>query len=429
MNTFPRKMLLGALWLFPFGIGLFIGNQTADKQATFPDPSSMEAAASHRSTSTRTVNSSAERNNSLSNTFSLNGSAEERREQACSQLADILNVSDRVERTRQLLAFIDQLSPLDFESVISGFSEAGWVDFNRGEFSFLLSSWMSQDPLAAIEYLKQNEEDGWSRKVAISAWASENPEAAANAIKGLEDGGKVNDWIVGLIQGMARSDPQAALLAIQQMPKNDTQKTAIREILPEVVSRGIEFAGEWIEMIDDPKLQNDTARRLGGVLAKRDPVAASDWVSQLKTVNSRRNASEVVSEIYASQDLDAAITWTESLPQDTLTEAAEGVAKHLARRDPAEAAYWLQQLGNDPDLDGARIQFIRESMNNSPEVTLENIHTLSRPADQDKYYRHVLGTWKKSNQEAAISWAQENSESISEKVYKSIVPKKQRAME
>ena len=428
MNTFPRRMLLGALWLLPLGIGVFIGNQTTDKQAPLPAPSSLAVAASHRSASILNVNNSTERTYRGSNTFTLHGSAEKRREQACSQLADILNVSDRVERTRQLLAFIDQLSPSDFESVISGFSEAGWVDFNRGEFSFLLSSWMSQAPLVAIEYLKQNEQDGWSRKVAISAWAAENPEAAANAIKGLEDGGKVNDWIVGLIQGMARSDPQAALLAIQQMPKDDTQKTAIREMLPEVVSRGTEFAGEWIEMIDDPKLQSDTARRLGGALAKRDPEAASDWVSQIKTVDSRRDASEVVSEIYASQDLDAAMTWAETLPQDTLTEAAEGVAKHLARRDPAEAARWLQQLGNDPDLDGARIQFIRESMNDSPEVTLENIHTLSRPADQDKYYRHVLGTWKKSNQEAAISWAQENSESISERVYNSIVPKKQRDM-
>ena len=99
MNTFPRKVLLGALWLLPLGIGVFIGNQTTDKQASLPAPSSLAVAASHRSASILTRKNSTERTYRGSNTFTLHGSAEKRREQACSQLADILNVSDRVERT------------------------------------------------------------------------------------------------------------------------------------------------------------------------------------------------------------------------------------------------------------------------------------------------------------------------------------------
>ncbi|MDB4353685.1 hypothetical protein N9Z02_00105 [Akkermansiaceae bacterium] len=424
MNAPSRKLLFCAGWLLPLLIGIIIGRQTSSKALpSFVETPQNDKFVSEGPTNVKGTSISDRDTHSFDKPVTFNGSLQESPAHASALLADILNISGRVERTRQLLAFVDQLNPSEFESVIAGFTDAGWVDFNRAEFSFILSSWMSQDPLAAVNYLKKNEGDGWSRKVAISAWAAEDPEAATNAVRGLKDEGKVNDWVVGLIQGIARNDPHRAVLALQEITNGDTKKTAIREMLPEVVSRGTDFASEWIELIDDSKLQLETAGRLGGALANRDPESAAAWVAGVSAVETRRNASEIVAEIYASQDLDSAKSWVESLPQDTLTEAAEGVTKHLSRKDPAEAARWLQTLGTDTDLDGARIRFIRESMKTAPEITLNNIHTLSRPDDQERYYRQVLGTWAKLDKNAAISWAQENSESLSERVYKSIVPK------
>jgi len=72
---------------------------------------------------------------------------------------------------------------------------------------------MTLDPHAAINYLRTSEPDGWSRKTTIAAWAAEDPDAAAAAIQGFDDGGKVNDWVVGLIEGMSRNDPGGALLS------------------------------------------------------------------------------------------------------------------------------------------------------------------------------------------------------------------------
>jgi hypothetical protein len=339
------------------------------------------------------------------------------------ELSDILNTGNRVERTRQLLSFIDQIDNTGMAEIITGFKEAGWVDFNRSEYSMLISSWMDRDPFTAIAYLDENEADGWTRKIAISSWASEDPEAAANAIQGLEDGGKVNDWVVGLIEGMARNDPEGALATLEDLPGGDTKWQAIRGVLPEVVLRGAGFAGEWIEQIDEPKLQRETAKRLAQSLAVRDPEAASNWISNMTKSGTRRDASEVVSEIYAEQDLEAAQAWTESLPLDTMTEAAEGVAKHLTRKDPAEAAQWLLKLGDDPNLDGARFRFLREARGSDPQIALENVSTLSRPNDQEKYYRDILKHWQKNDREAATEWAIANVESLPEKVFKSVVPK------
>jgi len=347
MKVSPRGSLTAVSWLIALGIGLIIGrhglptssesdqnkNRTSqnEKQIGFRFQESGESPQQKRN-SRREISST-----------SVTGPEQEDRSRRMIELSDILNTSNRIERTRQMLSFIDQIDDRQMAGIIEGFRDAGWVDYNRSEYTMLISAWMDRDPFTAIAYLDTNETDSWTRKTAISAWAADNPEAAANAIQGLEDEGKVNAWVVGLIEGIARNDPEGALRAVVNLPGGDTKMQAIREILPEVVIRGADFAGDWIEQIDEPKLQRDTAKRLAHSLARRDPESASDWISKISTVETRRDASEVVSEIYAQEDLNGAMQWAESLPQNTMTEAAEGVAKHLTRKDPAEAALWLQK--------------------------------------------------------------------------------------
>jgi hypothetical protein len=430
MKVSPRGSLTAVSWMIALGIGLMIGrhglpassksdqnkNRTSqnEKQIGFRFQESGESPQQKRNSSRK-----------ISST-SVTGPEQEDRSRRMIKLSDILNTSNRIERTRQMLSFIDQIDDRQMAGIIEGFRDAGWVDYNRSEYTMLISAWMDRDPFTAIAYLDTNETDGWTRKTAISAWAADNPEAAANAIQGLEDEGKVNDWVVGLIEGIARNDPEGALRAVVNLPEGDTKMQAIREILPEVVIRGADFASDWIEQIDEPKLQRDTAKRLAHSLARRDPESASDWISKISAVETRRDASEVVSEVYAQEDLNGAMQWAESLPQDTMTEAAEGVAKHLTRKDPAEAALWLQKLGNDPGLDGARFHFLQEAGRRDPQTALENVSTLSQAKDQKRYYRDILNRWKKDDQGAAVAWAVANSETLPPKVLKSVLPKEKK---
>ena len=145
-------------------------------------------------------------------------------------LAEVLNISNRRERTRLVLDFSDQIASTDLEGIIAGFREAGWVEYNRNEFAILLSTWIDKDPSAAISHLNQSNADGWTRKTATSAWASANPAAAAAAIKDLEDAGQINDWIIGLVEGIARNDPDAALHTLQDTPAGKTKDKAIHTL-------------------------------------------------------------------------------------------------------------------------------------------------------------------------------------------------------
>ncbi len=350
----------------------------------------------------------------------------ERVTSSATDLDQLLTTGDRIERMRQLIGLIDELHSDEFETLIERFREEGWRETHREDFQFLIVGWMTKDPLTAISYLDENEPNGQIRRNAVAAWAAEHPESAAEAISELEDGGRVNDWIVGLVDGIALTDPESALLTLQTLPPDATQKLAMQNILPEVASRGSDYAGDWIEMVDDPGMQRMAARKLAAPLALRDPIAATEWVEKMPAREARRDASEVVAEVYAAQDLDTATKWVESLPKDTQTEAAEGVAKHLTRKNPAEAARWLQKLGNDPDLDGARVEFLKEATESDPQTALEHVDSLSSTAKQEHFYRNILKSWAKEDQEAAITWAKNHYGAIPDRIYRSVVPREQR---
>ncbi len=397
----------------PLMIGLVIGRFSFSHQSQDPERNN-ESGATHSSTEPRLHEALSRRNTSSG----IRGGFQK-------DLSNILGTNDRVERTRLLLALIDGMSSSEFEEIAKTFQQENWTNHHETEFHLLLAGWIKQDPLATIQYLQDHELNGTARRTAIASWAAMDPEAAAEAVARIDFDGKVNDWMIGLIDGIAQNDLDAALLTLETLPASETKNRAIRAVIPDVVTRGTEYANQWIEMIAEPKMQNIMARNLAAPLARHDPQGASTWIENIQTTKVRRDASEIVADIFAEQDLDAAALWAESLPPDTLTEAAEGVAKHMTRKDPIEAARWLQKLGDDPDLDGARIQFLKEATPLDPETALEHVGSLSKETQRHQFYRTILKAWSRNDPPSAIAWAKAHSESISVRVFRSIVPRDQ----
>ena len=399
----------------------------------FPEPDSgAHSAPSHagsdsppgRDRSGRTISQGGSPSSSRGSAREVTRRPERSPEEQRDALVEILNHGNSLQRTRDMLAFIDGLGNEDFGGVVESFRGAGWVDFNRGEYSLLISAWMNRSPYEALSYLDENDPDGWTRKTAIAAWAVDDPVAAARAIEGLEDDGLVNDWMLGLVEGVARNDPDGALALIDGRAGKETSLQALREIVPEVVVRGPEFASGWIDRISDPEFREAATKGIASTMGRRDPEAASQWVNTLDSPELRREASGIIAEVYAREDLDGAKDWVRELPGDSIGEAASKVARHLTRKDPAEAALWLRQLGSDPSLDPARIRFLQEAGHQDPVTALENVPTLTRAKDQERYYRNILNQWRKEDQDAAVAWAHSHSELIPPKVLRSLLPRK-----
>lgn len=415
MNLDARKIALGTAWALTLTLGILAGRQSASL------PSEEEAAAEliRAHGGTRLLG---EPGHSSHPGPATNRTTPPKRprtpEEHRTALHAALSDADQLARTRQLLRLVDSLAPDEFQGVVDAFRADGFAKIRPDDYALLLHAWVQADPYGAVEYLEESEPSGRARESAITAWAAIDPYAAAAWVDGREDNGRTNNWSVGLLRGIASNDPDLARQTLEGLEPGHTRSSGMSAILPYVLQNGFQYTSEWIANIQDESLQRGTARSAARDLTRSDPEQAGAWINQMVNVAARRDASEEVSDEWAKVDLEAARKWAETLPEDTRTEAAEGIARQMARQDPARTANWLDSLGDNPDLDGARRIFLSEASTLSPEIALDNVYTLSRESDQSRMYSHILNRWSSDDKAAAQAWVVNNSSSLPDNLVK-----------
>lgn len=432
MKIKSRTLLISFSWIVTLVVGILLGRQTStlqvapesDAQMRFYDRSGRGSSVGGSSDEAGPRRTNGDSRIASSGKIALSGSSSDRVDQAFAYLTDIAAMSDPIERNRQLIQLIDQMDASQYQGVIEKFREAGLMENNRGEYSMLLHGWVKQDPVSATDYVANSDSDDWSKETVIAAWAEKDPASAAEMVNNLEDGGKINNWIVGLARGIARTDPAAAMLTLQELPISVTRGAAMNNVIPAVAEKGAEYALTWLESVKDESLRGYSARNLASQLTRRDAESASKWAASISDTETRRQAAQEVSQRWAYQDLDSAKTWVESLPQDTKTKAAGGVARRLGQVDPAEGAKWLNGLGKDPEYDGARIQYAQEASRRDPQQALAVIENISNKETQDRFYNHALGQWAQKDKQATTKWILNNSAQVPENIARRYVPKK-----
>ena len=124
----PRNTLIAISWLIALAIGLLVGRKSASNAdltngtgASLPKPT-------HDSRSFDSPSYIAEAQK-LGRRKITNGSISTADEEAIHQtmieLSDVLNVGNRVERTRQMIAFIDRIDNNEIANIVQNFREAG----------------------------------------------------------------------------------------------------------------------------------------------------------------------------------------------------------------------------------------------------------------------------------------------------------------
>ena len=336
-------------------------------------------------------------------------------------LEAILEGTSRLARTQGMLALLDRLPSDQFGAVYEAISESPMSELRRGELSLVLQAWAERDPLAALGHLQEFGAEDWERETTVRAWAAMDPQSAFAWATEAPDEGKINNWIVGALRGIAATSPELARDFLGSLEDGETRRRGLSTMEPYVMQYGFDYASAWIDGIGEPGLQNAASRRFADELVELDPARAGEWNAGLSDRDTRRAVSETVSDRWARRDLEGAKAWVNSLPEDTRTEAAEGVARHYARDNPSEAAQWLVGLGNNPDLDGARRIFIDESFRRDPEVSLNFVDQLANKELQRGYYHRYLGSWMRRDAGAARAWAENNTTILPESVVKRVL--------
>lgn len=391
--------------------GIMIGRSTSDSDGSDSRSSARSEQPERVRPSTRALrNEQASARSNMSNTDRPEGM------NAIQELDDILASTSRLSRTQRLLAYLDRLPTEQFAEAYLAVASSPQSDLRGSERSLVLQAWAERDPLGALAHLQENGAEDWERETAVSTWATTDPEGAFAWASSSEDAGPVNNWMIGALRGMATVDPNLARDYLVQMEPGETRKRGLAGMERYVMQYGFDYASGWISSLNDEGLQAQASRRFADELVELDPARAGAWNAAITDTKTRRDVSETVADRWARQDLDGAKQWVNSLPPDTQSEAAEGIARHYARQNPAEAANWLASLGDNPDLDGAKRVLIDESFRRDPVTSLDFVANISDNKARDGYYYRYLGTWMKSDAEAARAWASNNTALLPEKL-------------
>jgi hypothetical protein len=328
-------------------------------------------------------------------------------EERLARLENIVRDEDPLDRTRSLLAFIDQLAPGDFEAAIAHFRSLGLTDTRRGEYSMLLTAWAQADPIAALTYAKENTRQGFATETILASWATVDPNAAIEWAKTNFDGDGANPYLPGIIRSLATSDPARATELLASMPRSEERAKGLDAFLPHLLEQGADATRAWIAALPDDALRNGAMMRVADKLAASDPAGTVSWLLQNPSEASQRRMDDVYST-WAQKDQEAALTSFASLPAgEERSNALRGVLTSVAVNDPKAAVSMLDRYPNDVN-DRVIQSVVWHSFGNDPATAANQIARISDEGQRNNMYRRAIGAWLERDPGAAQAWLKTN---------------------
>ncbi len=324
------------------------------------------------------------------------------------RLESIVRGENPLDRSRALLAFIDQLAPADFEEAVAHFRSLGMTEDRMGEYGLLLSAWAKVDPLSALSYAKENTRSRFATDTILTTWASIDPDAAIRWAEANHTGDGANPNLAGIIRGLVATDPQRATQLLTSMPMSVERGQALDAMMPYLLSQGNEAARAWIGAITDDSLRNGAMMRAAERMAATDPAGTVAWLLANPGDAAQQRMDDVYST-WARQDEQAAMTSLASLPAGEIrSDALRGVVSSAAIQNPAKALSIMDRFPTDVNDDVVR-NFIWHSFGNDPAMAATQIARIQDAGYRDRMYLRAVGRWIERDAAAAGAWMRGNA--------------------
>ena len=129
----------------------------------------------------------------------------------------------------------------------------------------------------------------------------------------------------------------------------------------------------------------------------------------LEDTSSISRAAGNVAGKWASIDLDAAVAWTDALPDESKSEAARQVMYRYASKDPEQAASWMRTMANQEGYERVVEGYIWHTAREHPELSLAQVPEIKDTRSQQRYYDRILRRWYERDANAANNWMDANN--------------------
>ena len=323
-------------------------------------------------------------------------------------LGKINSITDTYERQRNLMDFLDGLSPGDFADVADEFQKLDHYGNTGTETELLFQAWAKADPMAALDYIDGNPDMARNQGNVLEIWAVSDAAAAEKWAIAKHTGEGANPYMAAVIKGIASYDLDKAFRMTQAMPEGRERGPAIDAVAKALLMQGTEAAFAFPDSIQDENLKGSFVLMISQNLAKRDPQAAADWVASMGSGELQNRASGDVAGMLARVNVDKARDFVSSLQPAARANAAAATVPSMSRDDIAGTARWVSSLAGTPGYDKVVESFVWSCDSRAPEQSAAWIRGVSDETQQIKLYHRMLGEWQKRDAAAVRTWVVQN---------------------
>ncbi len=323
-------------------------------------------------------------------------------------LGKINGITDSYERQRNLMDFLDGLSPESFADVADEFQNLAHYGNTGTEMELLFQAWAKIDPLAALDHIAENPNMARNRGEVLETWAASDPSAAEKWAIEKHLGEGANRYIASVIKGIASHDIGKAYQLTQSMPVGRERGPAIDAVAKALLMKGTDAAFAFPDTVEDEHLKGSFVMMISNHLAMRDTQAAADWVATMESGDLQNRASGNVAKRLARLDVDKAAEFVSTLQPSAKANAAAATVPAMSANDIAGTARWVSSLAGTPGYDKIVESFVWSCDHRAPEQSAAWIQGISDKGQQTKLYHRMLGGWQKRDADAVRTWVTEN---------------------
>lgn len=326
------------------------------------------------------------------------------------RLVESLMIEDSIERVAAVASQLADLGGDAVPQVVAAYEYARPV-LGDSEWMLLADWWTRIDDRAAYAWATSSYEHsspGLIRYV-IAGIARNDPQRALLTLSALSSAEQRDLAFDEIVRAWYERDPDGVVDYLVGMSPGRTRQRALSRLVAVMLRRqGVDATRGWAESLDDDlpeRFKLQTFRRVGSELARVDAAQARRWAEDHGQEPMGRGVYRRVAVVTALDDPEDTMRWLQGLPPGReRNEAVEEGYRRWLQSDREAALRWMQQAPDEPWRQPALEVYALARGVEDPETALGVAQRLTDPERRGYAQAKILVAWFARDDAAAEAW-------------------------
>ncbi len=302
-------------------------------------------------------------------------------------------------------------APADFVAELNAARTLSDPQQRGHEFGRRLREWLTQDPEAALAYVKNlprsSPEYTLGQRLIVLAAAQRDPEAAVRLAAELATTREQQLIFSELFAQFVADVPSTAVRRLAAVPAGPARENAVRALAEGWARNDFNAALTWARTITGPEREIALQSAISELLPT-DPLRAIQLAQESLAGGSfDRLMAQAVHQLIVTDPPSAAALVPHLPGGEAQTLAAADVARALAAKDPSGALAWARTLAEGMARDVAVARAVEALAATDPAAAGREVLSLPPGETQRHAAQAVATALAANNPEQALRWAQE----------------------